>query len=131
MCNEDNIKLLVDIRPETVDSIASTDIVSLFGNILSNAYEAVRSIDNIEDKFIELIVKRRNNAVLIVETNSCVRQPKMQNGRFISNKKDPYKRHGFGIKSIQKVVEKYMGSYVNKYDESKQEFIVSIMLLDK
>ena len=69
--------------------------------------------------------------VLIVETNSCVRQPKMQNGRFISNKKDPYKRHGFGIKSIQKVVEKYMGSYVNKYDESKQEFIVSIMLMDK
>lgn len=131
LCNEDNIKLLVDIRPETVDSIASTDIVSLFGNILSNAYEAVRSIDNIEDKFIELIVKRRNNAVLIVETNSCVRQPKMQNGRFISNKKDPYKRHGFGIKSIQKVVEKYMGSYVNKYDESKQEFIVSIMLMDK
>ena len=123
LCNEDNIKLLVDIRPETVDSIASTDIVSLFGNILSNAYEAVRSIDN--------IVKRRNNAVLIVETNSCVRQPKMQNGRFISNKKDPYKRHGFGIKSIQKVVEKYMGSYVNKYDESKQEFIVSIMLMDK
>ena len=108
LCNEDNIKLLVDIRPETVDSIASTDIVSLFGNILSNAYEAVRSIDNIEDKFIELIVKRRNNAVLIVETNSCVKQPKMQNGRFISNKKDPYKRHGFGIKSIQKVVEKYM-----------------------
>lgn len=129
LCNED--KLLVDIRPETVDSIASTDIVSLFGNILSNAYEAVRSIDNIEDKFIELIVKRRNNAVLIVETNSCVKQPKMQNGRFISNKKDPYKRHGFGIKSIQKVVEKYMGSYVNKYDESKQEFIVSIMLIDK
>ena len=125
LCNEDNI------RPETVDSIASTDIVSLFGNILSNAYEAVRSIDNIEDKFIELIVKRRNNAVLIVETNSCVKQPKMQNGRFISNKKDPYKRHGFGIKSIQKVVEKYMGSYVNKYDESKQEFIVSIMLIDK
>ena len=35
-------KFVVDIRPETIDDIVATDIVALFGNILSNAYEAAK-----------------------------------------------------------------------------------------
>ncbi len=131
LCSEAGIKFLVDIRPGTVDSIASTDIVALFGNILSNAYEAVSAVDDSENRFIELVVKRKNNAILIVETNTCLRQPEMQNGKFISDKKDSHKKHGLGTKSIQKVVEKYMGSCVNKYDVAKKELVVSIMLVDK
>lgn len=41
-CYIENIEFVVDIRPGTIDDIAATDIVALFGNILSNAYEAAK-----------------------------------------------------------------------------------------
>ena len=39
-CYTENIEFVVDIRPGTIDDIVATDIVALFGNLLSNAFEA-------------------------------------------------------------------------------------------
>lgn len=130
-CNDEGIDFIVDIRPETVDNIISTDIVALFGNILSNAYEAVILTSHNNIRFIELVVKRKNNAVLIIARNSCEKQPQLYNGRMISIKKDSHKKHGYGMKSIEKVVSKYNGSCVKKYDGEKKEFSLSIILMDK
>lgn len=40
LCENNNIDLITDIRPDTVEIMDSTDIVALFGNLLSNAFEA-------------------------------------------------------------------------------------------
>lgn len=58
-CYIENIEFVVDIRPGTIDDIAATDIVALFGNILSNAYEAAKQCEEINEKYIELVVKRK------------------------------------------------------------------------
>lgn len=75
-CYIENIEFVVDIRPGTIDDIAATDIVALFGNILSNAYEAAKQCEEINEKYIELVVKRKQETTLIKCVNSCAVPPK-------------------------------------------------------
>ena len=62
-CNENGIDIMVDIRPDTVEYLVTTDIVALFGNILSNAYEAAQKCNKADKPYIELIVKRNGNVI--------------------------------------------------------------------
>lgn len=77
-CYIENIEFVVDIRPGTIDDIAATDIVALFGNILSNAYEAAKQCEEINEKYIELVVKRKQETTLIKCVNSCAVPPKIR-----------------------------------------------------
>ena len=70
-CCAENIEFVVDIRSGTIDDIGATDIVALFGNILSNAYEAARQCFNKSDKYIELIAKRKNETTFIKCVCEC------------------------------------------------------------
>lgn len=126
-CYMENIEFVVDIRPGTIDDIAATDIVALFGNILSNAYEAAKQCEKINGKYIELVVKRKHETTLIKCVNSCAVPPKIIGGNFISIKKDTDRKHGYGMKSIDKIVNKYHGSHIEQFDEN--EFTISIMLM--
>lgn len=128
-CYTENIGFVVDIRPGTIDDIVATDIVALFGNILSNSYEAARQCEGIRDRYIELVVKRKNETTFIKCINSCVIPPKVIGGRLISVKKDTDRKHGYGMKSIDKIVNKYHGSHIEQFDETENEFTISIMLM--
>ena len=126
-CYTENIEFVVDIRPGTIDDIAATDIVALFGNILSNAYEAAKKCEEINEKYIELVVKRKHETTFIKCVNSCAVPPKIIGGNFISIKKDSDRKHGYGMKSIDKIVNKYHGSHIEQFDEN--EFTISIILM--
>lgn len=126
-CYTENIEFVVDIRPGTIDDIVATDIVALFGNILSNAYEAAKQCEKNSEKYIELVVKRKHETTFIKCVNSCAVPPKIIGGNFISIKKDSDRKHGYGMKSIDKIVNKYHGSHIEQFDEN--EFTISIMLM--
>jgi hypothetical protein len=53
--------------------------------------------------------------------------PKIIGGNFISIKKDSDRKHGYGMKSIDKIVNKYHGSHIEQFDEN--EFTISIILM--
>ena len=72
---------------------------------------------------------RSGDIIIIKESNSCATAPKMSGGQLISVKKDTQKKHGYGMKSIDKVVEKYNGSHMEEYDEENMEFSISIILM--
>lgn len=128
-CYNQNIDFVVDIRPGTIDDIVATDIVALFGNILSNAYEAAKHCSKLDGRYIELIVKRKNETIFIKCVNSYSLPPKIVKGKYISIKQDTDKKHGYGMKSIEKIVDKYKGSHIEQFDEQENEFIISIMLM--
>ena len=81
----------------------------------------------INEKYIELVVKRKHETTFIKCVNSCVVQPKIIGGKFISIKKDTDRKHGYGMKSIDKIVNKYHGSHIEQFDEN--EFTISIILM--
>ncbi len=86
-----------------------TDLYALFGNILENALEAVRQVEDPERRIITLTVRRRGNMVAISTENYCKHAPKFRDGLPVSTKGDDI-NHGFGTRSIRSIVEQYAGS---------------------
>lgn len=120
-CNENRISFLTDIRSETTDFIADNDLTSLFCNLLDNALEAACEVPN---SFIEVTARKREKTPFTVITviNSCLTAPLARpDGTLITTKPDRQK-HGFGIKSIRKIVSKYHGDIQMYYHEETQTF---------
>ena len=129
-CNEKHIVFHADIRSGTVQSMYQHDLTSLFCNLLDNAVESAK---NIPDSFIELTVQKKENSpfIIIIVINSCRSTPVYdQDGLPVSHKtsKD---RHGFGIKSIKKVVKQYHGNLQMYYDNNSGTFHTIITLKQK
>ena len=84
------------------------------GNILQNAMEATIKADDpkIQVEFIE-----HKKEFFIVVSNSVVEKPNIKKDFFMTSKRDKM-NHGFGMKNIVAVVEKYCGEY---YMESIEE----------
>ena len=120
-CAESGIEFQCDIRGKSVDFISDTDISALFGNLLSNAYEAAKNAD---EKFIELDIKIKPEQKLTVVkiSNSCKEPPvRDEKGLFIS-RKDGKENHGLGQKSIRRIIEKYGGTSESYYNDSEKRF---------
>ena len=71
----------------------------------------------IKDPYIEISATQREHTPFIIITmiNSCARNPFSPNGELISSKPDP-QAHGFGIKSIEKIVHNYNGNIHFSHD---------------
>lgn len=127
MCEAAGILFDVNVSTDNLDFISNYDISSLFNNILDNAYEAALKS---KQKNIYLEISRVLGSYhKIIVRNSSDFQPKTHNDKLISTK--TYKEsHGFGTKSIQKVVNKYHGELQWDYDDNKKEFKLIILFPD-
>lgn len=125
-CKERQIDFHADIRSGTLDFISENDLVSLFGNLLDNAVEAAAKQP---DAKIQLMASRMPQAGLTAITlvNSCHTNPLQKNGRLISTKKDRA-RHGYGLKSVERIVSRYRGHMKLYYEEQTHLFHVVITL---
>ncbi|MDD3337450.1 MAG: GHKL domain-containing protein, partial [Lachnospiraceae bacterium] len=126
-CNDKHIAFLSDIRSNTVENIYQHDLTSLFCNLLDNAVE---SAENIPDSFIELTVQKKENSpfIIIIVINSCQNAPVYGQDRFPVSHKATKGIHGFGIKSIKKVVKQYHGNLQMYYDNESGTFHTIITL---
>lgn len=120
-CDEKHIGFLTDIRSGTLNFMTDSDLTSLFCNLLDNAIEAS---GNMPDSYIELNISKREKTpfVLITAVNSCRINPfTYDKGNLVTTKSDKH-AHGFGIKSIRKVCEKYDGNIQMYYNEESLTF---------
>lgn len=115
-----------DIRSGVIDFMDVNDITSLFCNLLENATEAASVYPN---GHIELNVypKERSPFIIVSLVNSCRTTPLVRNGQLISRKTDA-KHHGFGIKSIQRIVTRYQGEMQCYYNNEDYTFHTIILL---
>ena len=93
-----------------LNMLDDVDIYSLFGNALDNAEESILR-ENCDDKTIELFVTRVGNMAKIEISNYVATPPRIVNGLPMTLKADKI-NHGYGTKSMQKIVEKYHGHLV-------------------
>lgn len=129
LCKKKNIQFKIDIRKNLFKNFEYNDLTSLFCNLLDNAVEACSYIS---DAYIELSVTYQPNADITVINiqNTCKTIPSFnKNGNPISTKNDRTK-HGFGLKSVQRIIKKYNGNIKMYYDEVQKIFhtIVTIKL---
>jgi len=126
-CRDKHIAFHTDIRSGAVQTIYQHDLTSLFCNLLDNAVE---SAENIPDSFIDLTVQKKENPsfIVIIAINSCRCAPVYdQDGLPVSHKTNK-NRHGFGIKSMKKVIKQYHGNLQMYYDAGSAAFHTIITL---
>ena len=127
-CFDKHIDFQVDARSGILNFISDTDMSALFCNVLDNAVEAAEIIPN---SYIELNAVKRPNTPFVVITaiNSCRKSPFSPSDKTLlrTHKKDSA-QHGFGIKSIKRVVNKYHGDIQMYYNEESATFHTIITL---
>lgn len=126
-CQKADIEFDVDIRKDTLKFISDDELTSLLTNLLDNAYEAAIKVP---EAFIELYIGHINNTnhICLTLINSSSVPPVINStNQLLTSKKDKL-RHGFGIKSIQKIVSQYSGDMKMYHDDSSNTFHTIITL---
>lgn len=118
---EKNIRCCFEIQIPKKLNITNRDMTGVLGNILDNAIEASERCE--EERFVELMLYYKNHFIVLECTNSANRD--VQELRTIKADK---RNHGWGMKSIEQIVEKYNGSTEWKCED--REFKMEICLRD-
>lgn len=119
------ISFTCDIRTSKFSFVDATSTTALFSNLLSNAFEAA---EKSEEKSIDFSITYNpdGQCVIISLTNSCDIAPKIDsNGNYKTSKQDQ-NIHGYGIKSIERVVREYSGMSASRYDSTTRTFHYTI-----
>lgn len=102
----------------------SLDFSVVFGNLLDNAIEAVRWCKEGERK-ICIGLKNMNDTFQMMIYNNSNQMPIVEKGIFRTTKEEK-NLHGWGIKNVRMIVEKYDGELKFQYDD--KSFEVKIIL---
>lgn len=124
-CSSHDIQFTCMADGQLLSHMDTADVYSLFGNLLSNAIEAVSSLQNKERRMISLTIRRRNDFVHILIENYYDSRLTFNNGLPVSTKEDAH-LHGYGLKSVRYLIEKYHGNLTINADEDV--FHVNILL---
>lgn len=108
-CERDQIKLDCIVDGKCVEFIRPADLYALVGNAIDNAVEAVKRIENPEKRIISFSVRKSMNMALIHVDNEYVGKIEMEGNLPKSTKGDPL-NHGFGMRSMSLIAEKYNGT---------------------
>ncbi|MBQ8161491.1 MAG: sensor histidine kinase [Clostridia bacterium] len=107
-CNARGILLTCFVDGAILSFVDDLDLYALFGNLLSNAIEAVEELAEGMERFILVTVRKCGNMVTIHEENPCEGKVEFVDGLPVT-RGDP-QWHGFGMKSMQRIAEKYGGA---------------------
>lgn len=123
---EHNTKVELNLKPASVH-ITDPDLYSLLSNITDNAIEACSSIPEGEERFIRLSISRHEPYLNIYCENSRVGEIINIKGKIRTSKSQ--RGHGFGLWTIERIVDSYNGIMDIDYDD--KTFKISIALKDK
>ena len=102
--------------------IQSEDLVVLLSNTLNNAIEACNKCNN---KIIKFKAVLEDDGLIISVKNTFNGNIVKKDEKIVSTKKDEL-NHGYGLKNISNIVNKYGGDFIIDYSET--EFYVVILI---
>lgn len=100
------------------------DICVLFSNVLENAKEAVQKLE--DKQRIEVMIRSHGENLYIQVSNPIDKSTVFNKKSIFQTDKDNKKIHGYGVKSIKDVVEKYQGTI--NFEINEEIFSISIFL---
>lgn len=108
-CETSRIQFTCIADGTALPAMDSSEIYALFGNLLENAIEYENQIENLEKRFISLTVRRVNQFAKLHVENYFEGTLTEKDGLPVSTKASDG-LHGYGLKSVQRIVEKYSGT---------------------
>lgn len=125
--NLENIRFQIETDVLQSLPFKETETSVLFGNLLDNAIEACKKMKT-ETRWIRVEIRQRKGFLFFTIANSIGKRPQEKDGQFVSDKEDK-KVHGYGLKSIRRIVKKYGGSF--QCDVVEEEVKISISFSNK
>ena len=104
----DGIRFQVQVEFPRRTNIRSVDLCAILGNLLDNAIEAARQVENPERRTVALTIRRIHQMLVIKVENSFAGAPVQEKGELKTTKTEGG-LHGWGLKSAQTAAEKYDG----------------------
>lgn len=123
-CNAHDIRLTVIADASRLDFISTGDMCSLFGNMIENAVEAVDRVREREKRLISVNIRPVAGQVFMSVENCFAGEVKAVDGLPVTDKEN-VEYHGYGLKSIRMVAEKYDGVF--SYKAENGLFRVSVL----
>ena len=108
VCTSHKIKLSCNISVSGLDYIAVIDLYTILGNALDNAVECVSQYEDSDKRIISLSIRENGQMLNIFVENYFDGELNMKNG-YPATSKDDKAYHGYGIKSVRLLAEKYGG----------------------
>lgn len=108
-CEQAGIQFTYMIDGAYLKMMENMDIYSLFNNILDNAFEYEQKNIEKNSQFISLKVNADRKGIYIHEENYFIGEVEIVDGLIETTKADK-DNHGFGMKSMHRVVKKYRGN---------------------
>ncbi len=107
-CKSKDIKFSYMADGKLLSFMSAVDVYSMFGNALDNAISAVLKLPP-EKRIINVLLNKETNMVSIHIENFFSGGLEFKDGIPVTTKEDK-SQHGFGIKSIKMIAEKYGGT---------------------
>ena len=124
-CQKESISLTCVADGKELGFMKASDISVLFGNALDNAIESVSKISDPEKRLIHLTVSAQKAFVHIRAENYCMDELTFKDGLPVTTKKDSA-FHGFGVKSMRAIAEKYNGTLTTTLNDGWFELRILI-----
>lgn len=109
--------------------ITELDLLNIFNNLSSNAYEACSKQYCNEKRWIILKSYVKDKNFIIYQANSFNGEIKYKKDRLITTKENK-RSHGIGVESIKHIVNEANGMALVKVDKEKREFKFLIKIPD-
>ncbi len=107
IASENGIELSCIADGKVLSFMDPVDLYTLMGNALDNAIEREKK-EEAGHRFIAVKIVEKAGMSLVSVENYCSRQPEFNDGLPVTDKADK-NSHGFGVRSIRFIVEKYDG----------------------
>ena len=124
-CARQDISLTCVADGTLLDFMDVMDLSAVFGNALDNAIEYEVQIADPAKRLIHVTVSSRRDFVLLRFENYCQDSLRFREGLPVTTKKDK-SNHGYGLKSIRFVAEKYGGIVTVK--QEREWFVLQVLL---
>lgn len=121
LCSERNVRVIAYINASECSFIHPLDLSVLFGNAMDNAIEAASQMKEKEQREIYIRVHRNKNMIVFRFENYYHHI----NKNYETTKLDK-ENHGFGLKAIEKITEKYNGLF--DVDVTDTQFCLNLIL---
>jgi len=121
-CKKEDIQVETQINLPEKNHISDMDLCVILGNVIENAINACKGILNVNDRYLKIVCKNKNNKLFMQITNSYEGILEFDGDMPLTHEEN----HGLGTKSVTVITQKYGGVY--SFSAEDGVFTTSIIL---
>ena len=119
-----DIDFRMSLMPLAYQHIDPMDVAQVLAAALDNAIEGCAGVSA---PYIDLRIARHAQFVTVTVANPTAHRPQIRHGRLVTRKEHP-EQHGYGVRGMQKIADKYRGHLKWSFDGTA--FRLSVLLQD-